>query len=289
MLTFTGIGAAAGYVFSLPPFKNPGYKATAKFVVPESKFLKRGVVGREEYDGFGVGHKPDVRRMLAVLQSPETEMRVMDSLQIPGHYGYMHPNEAQWKEVTDIYRDNVRFDDPKSNYVLIEVWDESPEFAKRIAQTLVHFAGEYWRNQFQPRKAAEELIVSRENFSLVETTERALLYDKRREKRYHYDHMSETVSRGLDFHAGHADYDELYSREYRLDVLEKKGAYNDARSEFGREWTRVFDFAGESASAPMETRFNDKPDSLVFALTGAVGGALWAFACVMLIRLIRTA
>ncbi len=289
LLAFTGIGAAAGYFFSRPPFKNPMYKATAKFVVPQSKFLKRGAVGREEYEGFGIGYKPDVRRILAVLQSPETEMRIMDSLRIPEHYGYSWPDESQWKEIIDIYRDNVRFDDPKSNYVLIEVWDESSEFAQKIARTLVGFAGEYWKNQFQPRKLSEELIFSRENFSRCEEQERGLLRKKRLEKRYHYDYMSEAVSRQLDFDSGHGGYDELFSREYRLDVLEKKGAYNDARIDFAREWTGVYDFAGENASAPVETRLSDKPDALEFTLVGALGGAVWAVACVMFIRLIRQA
>ncbi|MCS7085141.1 MAG: hypothetical protein RMM53_04185 [Bacteroidia bacterium] len=263
------------------------YKTTVKLVVPQTKFLKRGGVGREEYEGFGIGHKPDVRRILALLQSPQTQTHVIEKLDLARHYGYPQPDETEWRKIYDIYLDNVRFDDPKSNYVLMEIWDESPAFSQKIAQTLIERADDYWKSEFKPKQASHLQNVSRADFSIYENCERALLRQKRFAGRYHYDHMPENVSQNFDFEAGHATYDDVYAREYRLDVLEKHGAYNDARSHFAQEWTGVYDFPAELASSPMETRLADKPNPLEFTLVGAMGGALWGAACVMLIRLIR--
>jgi hypothetical protein len=158
-----------------------------------------------------------------------------------------------------------------------------------MVETLVGVAQNYWKTHIFGDTAVWNRRFARQVFDGFEDRERSFLSRMRRDKRYHYDHLSEAVSRNLDFPAGHKSYDELYAHEYRLDVMEKHGAYTDARTRFTEEWTHVYRFAGELASSPVETRLSDKPDAAEFTAIGALGGALWGFSCFVFIRLIRKA
>lgn len=116
----------------------PQFKSTAILVPATATQASKDVFVPSRAKGFTVfGDDEEVEHLLQVLSSETLRRSIILKHNLFEYYG-IHPNEAHaWHKVNEIYDGNISFRPSRYRSVRIEVYDNHPEMAATLANSIV--------------------------------------------------------------------------------------------------------------------------------------------------------
>lgn len=124
----------------------PQFKSTAILIPATATQASKDVFVPSRAKGFTVfGDDEEVEHLLQVLSSETLRRNIILKLNLFEHYG-IHPNESHaWHKVNETYDGNISFRPSRYRSVRIEVYDNYPEMAATLANSIVQVADSLMR------------------------------------------------------------------------------------------------------------------------------------------------
>lgn len=215
------VSGALSALFTSPFFIQPLYKGQAAFIPPDLASLSTLDFGEFSYKGVLTGTEIDVDRTVHLITTPEIKDVMAEKFDLYHSYGLL-PKGAKPELTTknlyyDIWDDRVQVKFTEYTTIQINVLDEDPEKAARMANEIVKYADEYFEllsrrkvGLAEAKRTVSEMRARRDSFSTELTSLRT------RYNIFHVDNLNDAVSQKLLKNVGPdfiLNYDRLVSLE----------------------------------------------------------------------------
>ncbi|MEI7980139.1 MAG: Wzz/FepE/Etk N-terminal domain-containing protein [Bacteroidota bacterium] len=157
------------WFFSLPIFITPKYKSTVILFPASSSSVSKALLsekGGKNDDLTSLGESEQAEQLLQILNSNKIRDRVIRKFNLMEHYGidstYQYKNSKLYKE----YENNISFRSTEYLAVEISVYDEDPQMAAVIANTIADLLDSTKNDMQRQRSVAGFKIVEAEYLSL---------------------------------------------------------------------------------------------------------------------------
>jgi LPS O-antigen subunit length determinant protein (WzzB/FepE family) len=273
--TLLTVAGAAIWAFTTPN----EYLATGAFLPPNFDDVKSLNFYKGAYKGMGAADVEDLERVAAALQSDTAFKLVVRHFNLVEHYrlgGISDPNTLE-KKLRTKYKDNVSIGLSANSVVQIKVHDEDSKRAARMVNYFIAYADSFVESVARRKEALAAARNSLERWQV----ERQRLVDtlaqlRVRHRLYHFDYLSEEVSRLLlpyiqraEFHA---QYDKLRSAEHLQEHYENQIAELTAEIIFREENLRAYPSLVTVMAWGVPAYAKDRPKRSIYLLLGFIFG-----------------
>jgi uncharacterized protein involved in exopolysaccharide biosynthesis len=138
----------------------PQFKSTAVLIPASSTQASKDVFVASRAKGLTVfGDDEEVEHLIQVLSSEGLRRHIINKFNLFEHYGVNANEEFAWHKVNNAYSSNISFRPSRYRSVMIEVYDNDPQMAAKLANAIVVAADSLTRDakRLVAQKALEVL------------------------------------------------------------------------------------------------------------------------------------
>jgi len=163
------IALVGSWFFSLPWFITPKFKSTVILYPASSSSISKALLGEKvgkNEDLTAFGEDEQAEQLLQILNSNKIREKVIWKYNLMKHYGIDSTSKIKFSKLFKEYENNINFRRTEFMAVQITVYDEDPQMAADIANTIASLL-DSTKNDMQRQRSVA-------GFKVVETEYRAL-------------------------------------------------------------------------------------------------------------------
>jgi len=163
------IALVGSWFFSLPWFITPKFKSTVILYPASSSSISKALLGEKvvkNEDLTAFGEDEQAEQLLQILNSNKIRDKVIWKYNLMKHYGIDSTSKIKFSKLFKEYENNINFRRTEFMAVQITVYDEDPQMAADIANTIASLL-DSTKNDMQRQRSVA-------GFKVVETEYRAL-------------------------------------------------------------------------------------------------------------------
>jgi uncharacterized protein involved in exopolysaccharide biosynthesis len=153
------------WFFSLPFFITPKYKSTVILFPASSSSISKAILsekGGKNDDLTSLGESEQAEQLLQILNSNKIRDRVIQKFNLMEHYGIDSTSRYKISKLYKEYEKNISFGSTEYLAVEISVYDEDPQMAATIANTIADLLDSAKNDMQRQRSVAGFKIVEAE-------------------------------------------------------------------------------------------------------------------------------
>jgi hypothetical protein len=295
MLAFVTLSGIIAWVATLPPFMEQEFKSTAIIVVPNLRNAKSLTFLKEEFSGYGVAARSEIKQVVAALTSDDAFNHLVNRFKLVRHYGLeeLRNESQQEKRLRQKYDKKVQIRVVKHATIQIEVFDTNPFVAAAMANALVRYGHSFVESISRREKGVDELYNSIEKLASQRyVAQDTAEYYREKLKIYRLDNLGEALAREIGISVFQKpefaqNYDQLIRAEDRVKHLEYHLAKMRSEYSYRKENLRVYPSLINVAGDGIVSFIIERPNRWLIVSLSVVGALCFAFTLLIFLVYIR--